>query len=150
MIKVNRNSWHYKLWKFMYGSGRNDRSPLWKLINKGTFELFEDSTRSGSLPRSLCFYGWGFILMPFAAFCIILFFSLISILMLTVYAIAVWVIYKPVKYGVVGVKHGVLAVKKRIPEREPKEPVEKEPNLTWEWIKAMHNKACPLLELKDE
>jgi len=139
MILIDCNSWHYRVWRFFYLSDGPNAGPHWRWLNR----RLGDRTPIQEISKSLCEYGWCFVLLPFMALMTGLLVLFIGTIYLTVkYPIRLivkWLIWKPVFHSV---KFGVGIARKGKPEREP--------NLVWQWLVAQHRKVCPLIELKKE
>ena len=144
MILIDRNCWHYKVWRFFYLQGLNGGLSYW-VFNK-LFGVDPGPPRK-EIPSSLCIYGWCFVLLPLwfvfllstLPLLIAAYFTVRYPIRLTVKYSLKWLLWKPVFHSVKGI---VKVVRKG--------KLEEEPSLVWEWLKAQHRKACPLLELKEE
>lgn len=131
-MKVSRNSWHYRLWK--YG-----REPY------------------GGEPRDLCRYFWHILLMKILVPIVV-----IGLVITGIVAILVSVWNHPLDAAiVVGIALGLVVLlvavgyfhqrrEDREEERRNSGAPRKEPGLARQYLAARKRKLCPLIEVVDE
>lgn len=131
-MKVNRNSWHYRLWKF----GR-------------------DSPRAK--PRDLCHYFWHIALIKVLFPLTVIAFALLGVAYV---CLTIWrnpfetAIVLVMTIVIVAFIAGVVIWFKRKEEREVEEKLglrpAKEPSVVRQYLAARKQKLCPLIEVVDE
>lgn len=154
MLQIKRSSWHWKLNHYVWGERVDDTYTMW-------------GGEPQSMSHSLCPYFWGLILaiigVPFVAFYRKVGGSIIlgSILsgVAVMFIIALYFIFTKVGatiFIVGSLAFFGFAVLLSISVSEPsereykhKEKKKKEPSMTWQMMKGIKNRYCPMIQVVD-
>lgn len=132
MIEIDRNSWHFKLWKAVWSEkgALAHSTPPW-LRDTAT-------TTTTEFPKTLCDYVATLAASPgFLAFWTFLW--IVTVVIWLIAASIIWLVLKPTKW----------AYSVRLSGKRPT-PKVKQPSLLWEHIKATKRQVCPLIQLSED
>lgn len=145
MLKVNKDSWHYKVWRFVWadeGFAARHLLPKWLKDSKDSEDAF---------PKSLCPYFWSVVLaIPALPLLSMLFWT-----MELIRIIAVTIIWHSIRWILkAGVSLIILAgagVSKMRGRPNVKKGKKAGPRWSffWEFLKGVKSKACPLIQLDE-
>ena len=142
MLQISTRSWHYRWLRFMWETNpfASHCFPRWAR-DKTSFSVFEP-------PKNICTYFWTGVGLTAATplFGIAVIFIISGVWLITLLKeMLKWPLIVPIIFIVAGL---VGLTKKMRPEKKEAKP--RSPSLTWEYIKAKKQKACPLIEYRGD